>query len=680
MQQDQSNELHNFTSPVTHPFDIPFEAGADDLAPSLHTAASIDGSRGRMAAMKAVLDKGSALVDRERRHTKNLQDLLEKLTQITDRENILSDKTKSLQEKTIKTSKDFMAVLAFHPKSNHTKGDHIRACCARLANTIDQSVAEYLNLNMSNQTNLETTIHHGTQRYNAHRNLYFTLIVHMAELKKTSDKYTGTSMPAKAIRPAMSLYPDQWTMGSSRDAESQRGDRARRPRIPASPYQHLPVTQRAMAPHTGIDWWETNSDDRDILKHRELMEQDPNNLSEVEDETFRKYGKKRRDVRIMAYGWDTSFTSSDVEEAIYKMNLPLMQQLVPSTGKDIPSVDIRLHYLDVFTWWLLKTRSGHIDGITMSFRMAVGEGDGAQPLHAWCNITNAARKTFDPSDFPYVVEEHVKRHTGIDIVINTMNLKNNWLEATCITGRLDCAVQKPAHWNTLQAQGYEHKYLQIQNLTGKGSICAVSAAEGNLRFIDKPGPFRLDVVNVAKRTRPEDIMRLFTKYDITWKGYSIRGTGARHTITMGFEQLPQQIAGAKLLALRAHSGINNGMPLRVDVSYDYPINQCRKCYNPNNTAGYSMGHRRGLDGDRANCPNIKDICSICKSHEHTVKNCPYVATKLILKPREDVVYEDTTLSAAALQNHDTGASACQALHPLRPLNEVIHHCPSQRIL
>ena len=461
----------------------------------------------------------------------------------------------------------------------------------------------------------------------------------------------------------MSLYPDKWPMGTSRDAESQRGDKARRPRIPASPYQHLPVTQKAMAPHTGIEWWETNPDDRDIMKQRELMECDPVNLSDAGDGTFRKYGKKSRDVRILAYGWDKSFTSSDVQDAIYKMKLPLMQQLEPSIGRGIPSVDIRLHHLDVFTWWLLKTRSGHINGIMMSFRMAVGEGDGAQPLHAWCHITNVARHTFEPSDFPYEVEQRIKRNTGIDIIINTMNLKNDWLEATCMTGRLDCAVQKPSHWNQLQKQPYENIYLQIQNLTGKGSVCAVSAAEGQLRFIDKPGPFRLDVVNVSKRTRPEDIMRLFTKFDITWKGYSIRGTGGRHTITMGFDSLPQQIAGAKLLALRAHPGINSGMPLRVDVSYDYPSNQCRKCYNPNNKAGYSLGHIRGLGGDRGKCPNIKDICSICKSHDHTIKNCPYVATKLILKPREDVVFEDTTLNEAALLNLETGASAAKHYTP-----------------
>ena len=363
--------------------------------------------------MKVVLDKGSALVETERRHTKTLQDLLDTLTQVTDREKALSDKTKSLQEKTAETTKSFLASLVFHPNMDITKNDHIRGRCAALANSIDQSLAEYLVLNDSKHTNVEISTIHGTQRYKAHRNLYFTLVVHMDELKTISNKYTGTSMPARTKRPALSLYPDQWTMGTSRDAESQRGDRARRPRIPASPYQHLPVTQRAMAPHTGIDWWETNSDDRDILKHREIMERDPDNLSDVEDETFRKYGKKSRDVRIMAYGWDPSFTSSDVQEAIYKMKLPLMQQLEPSIGKGIPSVDIRLHYLDVFTWWLLKTRSGHINGIIMSFRMSVGEGDGAQPLHAWCNITNAARNTFEPSDFPYGVEERVKRKQAL---------------------------------------------------------------------------------------------------------------------------------------------------------------------------------------------------------------------------------------------------------------------------
>jgi hypothetical protein len=193
----------------------------------------------------------------------------------------------------------------------------------------------------------------------------------MEELKTVSKKYTGTAMGAKTTRPAMSLYPDRWTMGTSRDSKSQRGDKARRPRIPASPYLHLPVTQKALAPHTGIDWWETRSHERDIMYNREKVERDPTNLSGVEGETFRKYGKKSRDVRIMAYGWDSAVTSSDVQEAIYRMNLPLMQQIEPSVGKDISSVDIRLHYLDVFTWWLLSTRTGHINGIVMSFRMAV---------------------------------------------------------------------------------------------------------------------------------------------------------------------------------------------------------------------------------------------------------------------------------------------------------------------
>jgi hypothetical protein len=226
--------------------------------------------------------------------------------------------------------------------------------------------------------------------------------------------------------------------------------------------------------------------------HREMMELDPTNLSDVKGETFRKFGKKNRDVRIMAYGWDSSFTSSDVTEAIYRMNLPFMQQLEPSVGNDVPSVDIRLYYLDVFTWWLLSIRTGHINGIVMSFRKAVGEGDGSLPLHAWCNITNAARNKFKPTDFPYAVEQRIKTNTGIDVIINTMNLKNNWLEATCITGRLDLVVQKPSFWNELQAQGYQVKYLQIQNLTGRGTVCEVAAASGQLRYAEKLGSFRLE--------------------------------------------------------------------------------------------------------------------------------------------------------------------------------------------
>jgi hypothetical protein len=113
MQQEQSTALLDFSSPVTHPFDIPFAAGADELAPALDTAASIDGSRGRIAAMKVVLNKGSALVETERRSTKTLQDILDTLTQVTDRETILSDKTKLLQEKTDATTKAFLESLVF---------------------------------------------------------------------------------------------------------------------------------------------------------------------------------------------------------------------------------------------------------------------------------------------------------------------------------------------------------------------------------------------------------------------------------------------------------------------------------------------------------------------------------------------------------------------------------------
>ena len=270
-----------------------FAEGADELAHALDTAASIDGSRGRNAAMKVVLDTGSALVETERRNTKTLRDLLAQLIQITDHETLLSAKTKLLQERTGETTNAFLNYLVFHPNSDINKNDHIRGRCAALANSIDQSLAEYVHLNDSQHINVETSILHGTQCYKAHQNLYFTLVFHMEGLKTISKKYIGATMPAKVTRPAMSLYPDRWTMGTSRDAESQRGDRARRPRIPASPYQHLPVTQKALAPHTGIDWWETTSSERDILQHRQLMELDQANLSDVDGETFRKYGKKK---------------------------------------------------------------------------------------------------------------------------------------------------------------------------------------------------------------------------------------------------------------------------------------------------------------------------------------------------------------------------------------------------
>jgi hypothetical protein len=143
MQHEQSVELQGFSSPVTDPFDIPFAAGADELAPALHTAATIDGSRGRIAAMNVVLARGAALVETERCHTKTLQDLMNTLTQITDREKALSAKTKSLQEKTAETTKTFLESLVFLPNMDFAKNEHIRGRCAALENSIDKSLAEY---------------------------------------------------------------------------------------------------------------------------------------------------------------------------------------------------------------------------------------------------------------------------------------------------------------------------------------------------------------------------------------------------------------------------------------------------------------------------------------------------------------------------------------------------------
>jgi hypothetical protein len=58
--------------------------------------------------MKVVLDTGAALVETERRNTKTLRDLLAQLTQITDRETLLSAKTKLLQERTGETTNAFL--------------------------------------------------------------------------------------------------------------------------------------------------------------------------------------------------------------------------------------------------------------------------------------------------------------------------------------------------------------------------------------------------------------------------------------------------------------------------------------------------------------------------------------------------------------------------------------------
>ena len=99
------------------------------------------------------------------------------------------------------------------------------------------------------------------------------------------------------------------------------------------------------------------------------------------------------------------------------------------------------------------------------------------------------------------------------------------------------------------------------------------------------------------------------------------------------------------------NGINRNQPLRIAVVWDVPQGYCRNCYNPDNAASFSQGHSRG-GKNKKKCPNMDNICPICKSTDHAIINCPFEETKLIAVKKENVMYEAPTLSAAALAGRD----------------------------
>ena len=324
--------------------------------------------------------------------------------------------------------------------------------------------------------------------------------------------------------------------------------------------------------------------------------------------------------------------------------------MVMSTSK-IPYVDVRLEYLDVFTWTLLSKRSGHIRNFPLCFRMGVGEDDGTSPLHAWFHLSHAGRMSLTPHDIPFNLERMIHQLSGVTCIINTQKLENNWLQATCHTGRFDISVQHARYWDKLMAIPFAQKYFEISVVTGQGAVSSHAASLGKMAYAEALGPFPLDIINLPGRTADASLLRVLEEHDIEWQGTKTRVNGYRCTITIGFSDPESQIKAAKLFSRKKFSGINRNQPLRIAVVWDVPQGHCRSCYNPDNADNFSRGHSKG-GKNKKRCPNLDNICLICKSTAHAIINCPFEETKLIAVKKENVMYEAPTLSAAALAGRD----------------------------
>jgi hypothetical protein len=65
---------------------------------------------------------------------------------------------------------------------------------------------------------------------------------------------------------------------------------------------------------------------------------------------FCVYGKKKRPVKLVIYGWPKNLIlDDDVCAYIHRLQLPISHKLFPISKGKIPYVDVRLEYLDCST-------------------------------------------------------------------------------------------------------------------------------------------------------------------------------------------------------------------------------------------------------------------------------------------------------------------------------------------
>jgi hypothetical protein len=82
---------------------------------------------------------------------------------------------------------------------------------------------------------------------------------------------------------------------------------------------------------------------------------------------------KKREVLCLIHNCDSdNFDSDDVCAYINRLNLELVDELLPKMGGKTPIMDIRAPFMTPFLWALLERRSGFIDDFNFSICQSVG--------------------------------------------------------------------------------------------------------------------------------------------------------------------------------------------------------------------------------------------------------------------------------------------------------------------
>jgi hypothetical protein len=273
-----------------------------------------------------------------------------------------------------------------------------------------------------------------------------------------------------------------------------------------------------------------------------------------------------------------------------------------------------------FLWKMLQLRSGFVGDFIFSIQLAVGIDDGSAGLHGWGNLTHQGRKCLTAQQIPNDLEQHLRK-CGVNAIVSPQSLTNDWAQAITNSGRFAVSVRQESDWKKLQALDFDDQYIQVQEVTGVGTILELASTKGDFAISAAVGRFPLDIRNLPPRTSEGPFTRLLRAHDITKAGFKRTEMGWKCVVRIGFPTEDMRTSASILLSRRAHPGINGGKPLEVSYVWDVPKLTCPICYHPDHPVGFSRNHPKERGSRKAKCPNKESVCSLCHKNDHLIAEC-----------------------------------------------------------
>jgi hypothetical protein len=260
-----------------------------------------------------------------------------------------------------------------------------------------------------------------------------------------------------------------------------------------SPFAILPGYLRALGPHQGRGWWNFGQTTQyDFLQLRQDILNDDRH---VKDGEFKRFSKNK-EVRCLIYNFDIGrFTPEDVVDHVIRLGLDIVDELQPRMDGSNPLLDVRVSCMTSYLWKLLELCSGFIDSFNFSTQLAVGIDDGSAGLHGWGSFTHVGRNCLSAEQIPWSLEKHLN-DCGVHAIILTQTLESDWAHSISSSGRFSLAVRHESEWKKLQAIPFKHKYIQVQEITGVGSILELASSKGDFAVSAAVGRFPLDVLSL----------------------------------------------------------------------------------------------------------------------------------------------------------------------------------------